>query len=155
MATAVDDVVDTTSPAYLLVFRETTPECYSEMTYEERRAALERWNAWCEELVTQGRLQAGNTLAPEGRVVSRAGGTQGIGTASGRPVDGPFAEAKELIGGYILLSASSLEEAVAIAEGCPNLPYGMEVEVRPVAQACHLARSLGWATMRGAAAQVA
>jgi hypothetical protein len=142
-----DSGIEATS-SYLLVFRETTPERYEEMSHEERRAALERWNAWCDGLLAEGRLQAGNTLAPEGRVVSREGGVRAVGSA----VDGPFAEAKELIGGYILLRASSLEEAVAIAEQCPSLPYGMEVEVRPVAEACHLARSLGWATMRGAAA---
>lgn len=152
MATTIaDDEIDTTSASYLLVFRESTPERYEEMTFEERRAALERWNAWCDGLAAQGRVQAGNTLAPEGRVVSRAGGTRVAPSAVGRAVDGPFAEAKELIGGYLLLTAASLEEATSIAEGCPNLPYGMEVEVRPVAAACHLARSLGWETMRGPA----
>jgi hypothetical protein len=44
-----------------------------------------------------------------------------------------------------------MDEATAIARECPNLPHGMEVEVRPIAQACHLARSLGWETMRGPA----
>lgn len=171
MATAMTDSGIEATSSYLLVFRETTPERYEEMSCEERRAALARWNAWCDGLLAEGRLQAGNTLAPEGRVVSRAGGTRAVvsaaehaaeriagraaGHTTGRAVDGPFAEAKELIGGYILLHAGSLEEAVAIAEGCPNLPYGMEVEVRPVAQACHLARSLGWATMRGPATEVA
>lgn len=76
----------------------------------------------------------------EGRVVSRAGGV--------RAVDGPFAEAKEVIGGYFLLTAADLDEATAIAEGSPNLDYGMTVDVRPIAPACHLARSLGWQTMR-------
>jgi hypothetical protein len=128
--------------AYLLVFRESTPERYAAMSPEERRGALDRWNAWCDDLVAQGRLQHGNTLAPEARVVSAAGR---------RAIDGPFAEAKELIGGYILLTAESLDEATAIAETCPSLPYGMVVEVRPVAEACHLARSLGWSTMRGPA----
>lgn len=145
--TMADGDIDTSSPTYLLVFRESTPERYEEMTYEERRAALERWNAWCDELMAQGRVQGGNTLAPAGRVVSRVGGARAVA----RAVDGPFAEAKELIGGYLLLSAASLEEATSIAEGCPNLPYGMVVEVRPVAEACHLARSLGWSTMRGRA----
>jgi len=68
-----------------------------------------------------------------------------------RAIDGPFTEAKEWIGGYMLLEATSLDEATAIAETCPNLPYGMVVEVRPIAQACSLARSLGWTTMRGPA----
>jgi hypothetical protein len=133
----------------MLVFRESTPERYEAMTTAERRAALERWNAWCDELAAEGRVQAGNTLAPEGRVVSRAGGARAVAPA----VDGPFAEAKELIGGYLLLAAASLDEATAIAEQCPNLQYGMIVEVRPIAAACHLARSLGWETMRGPADQ--
>jgi hypothetical protein len=137
----------TAAPAFLLLFTESTPERYEAMSHEERRSALERWNEWCDTLAAEGKLRGGNTLAPEGRVVSRAGGT--------RAVDGPFAEAKELIGGYFLLEVESLEEATAIAEQCPNLPYGMVVEVRPVAQACHLARSLGWQTMRGEAAQPA
>ncbi|HEX7051220.1 MAG TPA: YciI family protein [Longimicrobiales bacterium] len=131
----------TTPSAYLLIFRETTPERYEAMSPEELRAALDRWNAWCDGLASQGKLQAGNTLAPEGRVIRGAGG-KGV-------VDGPFAETKELIGGYILLEAASLDEALALARQCPNLEYGMTVEVRPVAQACHLARALGWETMRG------
>ena len=139
--------MDTASSTYLLVFHETTPERYEALTAEERRQALERWNAWCDDLMAQGRLQHGNTLGVEGRRVS--------GTTGTRPLDGPFAEAKEMIGGYLLLTAKSLDEATAIAETCPSLPYGMEVEVRPVAQACHLARSLGWTTMRGPADQPA
>ncbi|MFO7260489.1 MAG: YciI family protein [bacterium] len=123
---------------YLLIFRETTPERYEALSREERMQALARWNAWCDELVAQGKLRSGNTLQPEGRVVTRQGTT-----------DGPFAEAKEVVGGYFLLEAASLDEATAIAEQCPNLPYGMAVEVRPIGQACHLARSLGWTTMRG------
>lgn len=131
----------TASSTYLLVFHETTPERYGALTVEERHQALERWNAWCDDLMAQGRFQQGNTLGPEGRRVS--------GTTGTRSLDGPFAEAKEVIGGYILITAESLDEATAIAETCPNLPYGMEVEVRPIAQACHLARSLGWTTMHG------
>jgi hypothetical protein len=127
---------------YLFIFRETTPERYEALSREERMRALARWNAWCDELAAQGRLRAGNTLQPEGRVVAGTGTT-----------DGPFAEAKEVIGGYLLLEAASLDEATEIARQCPNLPYGMVIEVRPIAQACHLARSLGWATMRGPAEQ--
>ncbi len=138
-------VEDTDTAGYLLIFRESAPERYAAMTPEERRQALQRWNDWCDELAAQGRLQHGNTLAPAGRVVSSARVTCAV--------DGPFAEAKELIGGYILLTAASLDEATALAEQCPSLPYGMTVEVRPVAQACHLAGSLGWATMRGPAEQ--
>jgi hypothetical protein len=140
-------MAQSSTDSYLLVFRESTPERYEAMTMEERRDAMLRWNAWCDDLAARGKLQSGNTLAPEARVVSASRGT--------RAIDGPFAEAKELIGGYLLLSAGSLEEATAIAEQCPNLPYGMVVEVRAVARACHLARVLGWETMRGPAEQPA
>jgi len=52
--------------------------------------------------------------------------------------DGPFAESKEAIGGYFLLKVDSLDEAVAIAQECPGLPYGAKVEVRPVMARCPL-----------------
>lgn len=135
--------MDTASSAYLLIFRESEPERYEAMSREQRRQALQRWNDWCDQLAAEGKLQQGNTLAPEARVVSRGRSNQAF--------DGPFAEAKELIGGYFLLTAASLDEATAIAEQCPNLPHGMIIEVRPVAEACHLARSLGLRTMREAA----
>jgi hypothetical protein len=127
------------STAYMLIFRESTPEAYEELTMEERRAELDRWNAWCDDLSVKGMMQHGHPLGDAGRVVSARGR---------RTIDGPFAEAKELVGGYFIVSARDLEAATAIAEQCPLLPYGMTVEVRPVAGGCHLARSLGWETMR-------
>ena len=135
-----EDTMAEDSSSYLLIFRETALESYEAMSEEELRSALDRWNGWCDRLAAEGRLQSGHPLEDVGRVVSSAG--------KAKPVDGPFAETKELIGGYFLLTAESLDEATAIAEQCPNLPYGMTVEVRPVAGACHLARSLGWETMR-------
>lgn len=126
--------------AYMMIFRESTPEVYQAMSAEQRREALRRWNGWCDELAARGGLRHGNPLLPEGRVVSGASGT--------RPMDGPFAEAKELIGGYLLLVAGSLEEVEAMARQCPSLPYGLTIEIRPVASGCHLARSLGLSGMR-------
>lgn len=128
------------SNSYLLIFRESTPERYEAMSREERRRALADWNAWCDKLAAQGKLQDGHPLLPEGRIVSRAAG--------GRRLDGPFAEAKEMIGGYFFIHAESMDEATAIAEESPNLQYGMIVEVRPIAGGCHLARSLGLKGMR-------
>jgi hypothetical protein len=56
--------------------------------------------------------------------------------------DGPFAESKEAIGGYFLLDVASFDDALAIARECPGLPYGVQVEVRPVAAECPLASEL-------------
>ncbi len=132
--------METGASSYLLIFRESTPERYEAMSPEELRQALNAWNGWCDSLAARGKLQSGQPLAPGGRLVSQ-------GTRP-RVLDGPFAEAKELIGGYFLVTAADLDEATALAEECPLLQYGMTVEVRPIAPACHLALALGWQTMR-------
>jgi hypothetical protein len=64
----------------------------------------------------------------EGKIVS---GKNGRAVA-----DGPFAESKEAIGGYFLVQASDLNEALEIARACPGLAYGITVEVRPIAERC-------------------
>jgi hypothetical protein len=124
----------------MLIFRESTPDRYNAMSADERRERLRDWNAWCDRLAGQGTLLSGNPLHDAGRVV-----------ASGRErgaVDGPFTEAKELVGGYFIVNAGSIDEAEAIARQSPNLAYGQTVEVREVAGGCHLARSLGLKGMR-------
>ena len=133
----------TTDSSYLLLVRDTTPEVYEKMSADERRQALDRWNAWVDGMTARGKLRDGQPLKDAARLVA--------GSRGERVTDGPFAEAKELVGGYFLLADTTLEEATAIARQCPLLPHGMTVEVRPIAAACHLATSLGWETMRGPA----
>ena len=48
--------------------------------------------------------------------------------------DGPFSETKEIVGGYIMIRAENLDQAVEIARDCPGLDYQLAVEVRPVNQ---------------------
>ena len=50
--------------------------------------------------------------------------------------DGPFAEAKETVAGYFLLTVADEDEAIEIAKQCPALPYGMTVEIRPLLARC-------------------
>jgi hypothetical protein len=85
--------------------------------------------AWFKRLNEQGKAVAGHPLGFEGKSVS---GKNRIVT------DGPFAEAKEAIGGYFMLDVATMDEAVAIAQQCPGLPYGAKVEVRPVLSECPL-----------------
>lgn len=123
----------------MLVFRESSLDTYARMSLDETRACLQTWNAWVGELVAQGKLQAGHPLEPTGRVVR--------GARAEKVLDGPFSEAKEFIGGYLLLTVADLDEATAIAQRCPNLKHGMVVEVREVATGCHLAKRLGLSSM--------
>jgi len=70
----------------------------------------------------------GSRLHAEGKVVSRRGFT-----------DGPFAETKELVGGYWFIVASSLDEAAALAAENPCLAFGLTLEVRALDPARALA----------------
>jgi hypothetical protein len=113
---------------YMLLFRGT--ELRKSLSPEEMQKVSEDWMAWFKRLTEQGKAVAGNPLEREGKIVS---GKQRVVS------DGPFAESKEAIGGYFLLDVATMNEALAIAKECPGLPYGIRVEVRPVAGECPIA----------------
>ena len=104
---------------YMLLFRGN--DWYKSLSPEETQKVTDQWMAWFKRLTDQGKAVAGNPLEREGKIVS----------GKNRVVsDGPFAESKEAIGGYFLLDVGSLDEAVAIAQECPGLPFGAIVEVK-------------------------
>lgn len=114
---------------YMLIFRGT--DWHKGLSPEQMQQVADQWMAWFKRLTEQGKAIAGNPLEPSGRVVSGK---------NGRVVaDGPFVESKEAIGGYFLLNVGTLDEAVAIAQACPGLLYGVRVEVRAVAAECPVA----------------
>jgi hypothetical protein len=111
---------------YMLIFRST--DWYKGLSPQETQQIIDQWMVWFKNLTDQGIAIGGNPLEHEGKIVSGKNG-QVI-------ADGPFAEAKETIGGYFMLRLDTLDEAVAIAKQCPGLPYGIKVEVRPVGEEC-------------------
>jgi len=116
---------------YMLLFRGT--DLRKGLSSEELQKVTDNWMAWFRRLTEEGKAVAGNPLEREGKIVS----------GKDRVVaDGPFAESKEAIGGYFLLDVATMEEAVAIATDCPGLPYGIRVEVRPVAGECPIAADI-------------
>jgi hypothetical protein len=91
---------------------------------EEMQKHFEQWVAWFKELRAAGRLtDPGRPLQSTGKVVS---GRQKV------VKDGPYAEAKDVVGGYITVEADDLAQAVELSKGCPILEVGGSVEVRPV-----------------------
>jgi hypothetical protein len=121
-----------TNTDYLLLFRGN--EWQKRLSPEELEKTLGRFRGWFDELQEEGKLKGANPLYGEGKLVSGSNGRL--------VVDGPFAESKEAIGGYFLLSVADEAEAVAIAQRCPTLEHGCVVEVRPVAPECPLAHTL-------------
>jgi hypothetical protein len=109
---------------FLFVYRNSS-ESYGTMSPEEMQQMLQKWNAWITEGLRQGwMLDAGDGLKKEGRVVN----------AQKVVSDGPFIEVKEIVGGYSLVQADTLDAAAELAKGCPILLRGgsVSVEVRPL-----------------------
>ena len=89
------------------------------------QAIIEKYSAWAGKLASQGRLAGGNKLQDgSGRAVRRANGKVAV-------TDGPYTEAKEIVGGYFIVEADSYEQAVELASDCPHVENGV-VEVREI-----------------------
>ena len=88
---------------------------------QEIQAAIDAFYDWHARLVVEGKFKPGQRLAPAAKLVTRTG-----------IVDGPFAETKEVVGGYWFVLARSLDEAARIAADNPCLACGLAFEIRPI-----------------------
>jgi hypothetical protein len=90
---------------------------------EDMQKHMQKWVDWLKDLGTKGHIKdQGNPLEATGKVV------RGRKTIS----DGPFAEAKDIIGGYTLVEAKDIAQAAELSSGCPIFDAGGFVEVRPI-----------------------
>lgn len=95
----------------------------SSVSPETMQAQMQKWMEWMQKLSQEGTMLGGEPLQPTGKKVS---GTKMVVT------DGPFAEAKELVGGYLIVNANDIDHAVEISKGCPIFAVDGTVEVRPI-----------------------
>ena len=110
-------------PKFLFVYRGGDDDM-AKMTPEEQQQYMQKWEKWIGEAMQKGwMLDPGDALTPEGCVVN----------AKKVVTDGPFVEAKEIVGGFSIVQADSLEDAAKLAKGCPGLLTGGSVEVRRLA----------------------
>ena len=84
---------------------------------------MQKWFAWVEKLRKDGTYVAGEPLQPGGKKIVGAKKTV---------TDGPFTEAKDIIGGFFIVNAKNFSEAVTLANDCPDFEHGGTVEVRQV-----------------------
>jgi hypothetical protein len=108
---------------FLFVYRRGR-DVGAQITPEAMQQTLERWRVWIGAGLQQGwMLESGDALTQAGRVVRPAKVV----------TDGPFVESKEIVGGYSVVQAESIEAAAELAQGCPALLSGGSVEVRALA----------------------
>lgn len=89
---------------------------------EEMQANMQEWMTWIDELTKKNVYLSGEPLEPGGRIME----TPDLIT------DGPFPEAKELIGGYFIVQTEDMDSACEIAKDCPIFKLNGSVIVRPV-----------------------
>ena len=90
---------------------------------EEMQQQMQKWAAWAKDLSSKGYLRGGDPLDRSGKVLVGADKTV---------TDGPFAEAKDVVGGYMIIEAEDLSTATELSTGCPIFASGGSVEIRPV-----------------------
>lgn len=106
---------------FMMIFRHVPAQDYSPSP-EEIEATMKQWQDWIGGIAAQGKFQSTNQLGFEGKTLSS---DQVI-------TDGPYAEVKEIVGGYIIVKADHIDEVMETAKGCPILHIGGKVEVRSI-----------------------
>ena len=109
---------------FLLVFRSDATS-QPKRSPEEMQATTKKWMDWIGGIAAQNKLSdRGNRLAPTGKVVK-----------PGNVIaDGPYTEIKESIGGYSIVRAESIDDAIELTKQCPILTMGGNVEVREISR---------------------
>lgn len=110
----------------LLIYHE--EQAWGRMTPEEQQKLYAEYGQFTQEIMANGNYVGGSELHPVSTATS-------VRVRDGKQLttDGPFAETKEQLGGYYLIEAKNLDEAISIAARIPSAREGT-IEVRPLAE---------------------
>jgi hypothetical protein len=108
---------------FILLFRGGVHHAYNASDSNEGMETMNAWMNWMGSLQQNGKLAAADPFLPTGKQV--VGSEKNI-------VDGPYVEAEEQLGGYLIVNANDIDEAVEISKGCPIFRENGKVEVRPI-----------------------
>ena len=90
---------------------------------EAMQANMGKWMAWIDKLKKTDQYVSGEPLSPGGKLIS--GKNKNV-------TDGPYTEGKEVVGGFFIITAADINEAVEISKDCPDYEAGGSVQVRQV-----------------------
>lgn len=107
---------------FVLIFRnDFNPD--QKFSPDQMQAIMKQWQDWIGGIAAQNKLASpGNRLGDSGKTLK----------PNNVVTDGPYVEIKEMISGYIIIKSDTIDDALAIAKGCPILQVGGNVEVRNV-----------------------
>lgn len=108
---------------FIFLFRGGDTHIHNAKDSKETMEYIQRWTTWMQGLAQQGTLVGGDPLKTTGKQVI---GKNKVVT------EGPFVESNVMLGGYLLVNAKGIEEAVEISMGCPIFEEDGKVEVRPI-----------------------
>jgi hypothetical protein len=110
-------------PRYMLLLAD-NPAAFKDVTPAQMQEVIGKYVAWTAKIKKEGRHLGGEKLSDEGgkRIVKKGA----------KPVvlDGPYAEAKDVVGGYYIIKAKDYDDAVSVALTCPHVDYGAYLDVR-------------------------
>ena len=92
---------------------------------EQMQAHMQDWQKWMGSIAAEGKLVGGEPLEKPGKTLVDSGK---------KVIDRPLAEGKELVGGYLIMKADNLDEAVQLAKDCPGFEHNCSIEVREISQ---------------------
>ena len=107
---------------YLFIYRMSAEQEQKQPSPEEMQAIMGQWGQWFQS-VGEGMVDGGDGLLPSGKLVD----------GNGAVTDGPFIEAKDLVGGFSIVQGDSYDKAVEYAKTCPIVAQGGTVEIRELA----------------------
>ncbi len=107
---------------FMLIFRNEKQSGGQAPSAEQMLAVLKQWKNWIGGIAAKGKYSGTNRLLSEGKTIK----------PNNLITDGPYTEGKEIVGGYLIVKANTMDEAVELAKSCPSLSYGGNVEVRSV-----------------------
>ncbi len=108
---------------FMFLFRGGDTHIHNAKDSKETMEYIQTWTTWMQGLGEKGILAGGEPLQTTGKLVN---GKNKVVT------DGPFMEANEMVGGYLIVNAKDINEAVEISKGCPIFEENGKVEVRPI-----------------------
>jgi hypothetical protein len=108
---------------FMMIFRMASMENFQPAP-EQMQESIKQWQDWIGSIAAQGKFVSANQLGFTGKTLK----------SNGVITDGPYAEVKEIIGGYIIVKANDMDGAIKLAHGCPVFHVGGHVEVRDIMQ---------------------